>query len=207
MDDTLNNFIKAVVALIKIRSRLRDKFFNKKIGKMIHALMGDYIKFMTADREDIIRDTSKERFIDDLDRLTDLLSDLNYLGLLKTSPLFLGANKLLLLLKLQVIKRDNMRKPNLKTGSENIKGTEIENYKNKNLNRHRPERGTKGLNPSKQKILEFIKSYPNTRTKDIINEFNALSDRTVKRSLTELMQIGLLKKKIENKAVYYSIVD
>ncbi|HEY4504223.1 MAG TPA: hypothetical protein VJI73_00440, partial [Candidatus Paceibacterota bacterium] len=85
--------------------------------------------------------------------------------------------------------------------------TEIENYKNKNLNRHRPERGTKGLNPSKQKILEFIKSYPNTRTKDIINEFNALSDRTVKRSLTELMQIGLLKKKIENKAVYYSIVD
>ena len=60
------------------------------------------------------------------------------------------------------------------------------------------------LNQSKLKILNFIKSYPDTRAKDIINEFSALSDRTVKRNLTELLKMRMIKKRVDNKATYYS---
>ena len=63
------------------------------------------------------------------------------------------------------------------------------------------------LNKSKKKILEFIKSYPNIRTKDIITEFNVLSNRTVKRNLTDLLRTGLIKKRVDNKAVYYYSSD
>ena len=59
------------------------------------------------------------------------------------------------------------------------------------------------INPNKKKILDFIKSFPNTRTKDIIYEFNSISDRTVKRNLTELAREGLIRRKVDNKAVYY----
>ena len=63
------------------------------------------------------------------------------------------------------------------------------------------------LTESKKRILEYIKSYPNTRTKDIIYEFSALSDRTVKRNLTDLIKSGLVRKRVDNKAVYYYLSE
>ena len=62
-------------------------------------------------------------------------------------------------------------------------------------------------NSSQEKILNYIKNYPNKRTKDIIYEFSSFSDRTVKRNLTELVRAGLINRKTENKAAYYSVTD
>lgn len=60
------------------------------------------------------------------------------------------------------------------------------------------------LTHNQKKILMFIRSFPNARTKDIIDEFKMLSGRTVKRNLRELMAAGLVTKRSEQKAVYYS---
>lgn len=63
-------------------------------------------------------------------------------------------------------------------------------------------------NKTQEQILEFVKRVPECRPKDIIGEFNALSQRTVKRSLKELSEMGLIVKKTnEDKAVYYSAVS
>ena len=59
------------------------------------------------------------------------------------------------------------------------------------------------LSGNKQKILNYIKRSPNSRTRDIIYEFSVLSERTVKRNLKELVGEGLVKKFSKDNAVYY----
>jgi len=59
------------------------------------------------------------------------------------------------------------------------------------------------LNQNKKKILTFIKQSP-ARTKDIVYEFGVLSSRTVKRSLRELIEAGLVKKETRDRGVIYT---
>ena len=59
---------------------------------------------------------------------------------------------------------------------------------------------------NKDKILSLIKRRNKIRAKDIIGEFNDISDRTVKRTLKDLADNGLIRKEEINKAVYYSIL-
>jgi len=61
----------------------------------------------------------------------------------------------------------------------------------------------KKIEGNRQKILDFVRRFPNTRTKEVIDEFNVLSVRTVKRSLKGLVDDGLLQKRIEANAVFY----
>jgi len=57
---------------------------------------------------------------------------------------------------------------------------------------------------NKEQIFNYIKKTPDMRTKEIMNEFSALSGRTVKRSLKELTDEGFLKKRSDGAAVYYT---
>ena len=59
---------------------------------------------------------------------------------------------------------------------------------------------------NKERIFNFIKRSPNSRTKEIIDEFNILSERTVKRNLKELTTEGLVRKLAKDKGVYYSAI-
>ncbi|OGN02507.1 MAG: hypothetical protein A2655_02165 [Candidatus Yanofskybacteria bacterium RIFCSPHIGHO2_01_FULL_43_42] len=58
-------------------------------------------------------------------------------------------------------------------------------------------------NSNKERIFNYIKKTSDVRAKDVMNEFNALSGRTVKRSLKELTDEGFLKKRSDGIAVYY----
>lgn len=66
-------------------------------------------------------------------------------------------------------------------------------------------RGKGRLTETQENILEFVRREPECRTKDIVNQFSALSQRTVKRGLKELSEDGKIIKKIEGGAVYYSV--
>jgi DNA-binding MarR family transcriptional regulator len=61
------------------------------------------------------------------------------------------------------------------------------------------------LSDNQQKILSFIRSSPDARTKDIIDEFSSLSDRTIKRNLRELADAGLITRRAGLRAAFYSI--
>lgn len=62
-------------------------------------------------------------------------------------------------------------------------------------------------NSNKERIFNYIKKTPDVRTKDVLSEFNALSGRTVKRSLKELIDEGFLTKRSDGVAVYYFVND
>ncbi len=67
-------------------------------------------------------------------------------------------------------------------------------------------RGKGKLSETQQNILEFVRQEPDCRTKDVINQFSALSQRTIKRNLRELNKEGRIVKRSDGAAVYYSAV-
>lgn len=60
---------------------------------------------------------------------------------------------------------------------------------------------------SKDKILDFIRKTKKIRTKDLVEQFSAFSQRTVKRNLKELIGEGVIKREEDERAVYYSILN
>ena len=211
-EDTVNQFSEALILMAGLSPYMEDSFFIKKLRAKMQIFISGYIKF--GDRgedKNVAQYYLIEKLISDTNDILELFELISYLRLIKeTTPLLL-ASKSLLALKLEFIgvknnltdsinKKENDASMAMVSKSDNknqaLAKTIVVSQKSINQNRE--------LNPNKEKILNFIKHSPHTRTKDIIHEFNAISDRTVKRNLCELLRVGLINKKIENKAVYYS---
>src|SRR3989344_183879 len=181
IEETTNYFANALVLVTGSLPYLEDDFFARKLGIKIEIFTDEYLRFRSRKEDaDVAQYYLVEKLITRIDEILEVFELINYLGITKKIIPPLLARRSLLVLKLELLKVKNTA-----VAPKNIQ---------KNLE----------LNPNKEKILNFIKKSPNTRTKDIIHEFNALSDRTVKRNLGELLKVGLINRKIENKAAYYS---
>lgn len=193
---------EAILSLIKLNDLLRDKFFYEKFQKKIHEVVLDYLELIGENKKNNVqRQNYVERTLVDVDNILELVDYLRYLKLLTNTEYFLKAQKCLFELKLEILKeRVTIPEPRIETVFESKQATTSVNRIVSNV-----AKKSNKLNQSKKSILEFIRSFPNSRTKDIITEFNALSDRTVKRNLTDLLRNGLVKKRVDNKAVYYYV--
>ena len=197
------HFIKTVLLLAKIQNLTKDSFFLDKFNSKMYSFSLSFLGLSQEERADVAQyQVLLERHLASIDSLRDVLKELQYLNIVKNSPLLLQVELNLLNIKLEMCKRKN--------GQASDKNEESKsNYREQKVNRENTKtikissRKNDKLASSKKKILDFIKSFPNTRTKDIVYEFNALSGRTVKRNLTDLLRAGLVKKRIDNKAVYY----
>lgn len=211
IEDTTNNFTETLILIAGIFPHLEDDFFIKKLQAKTETCIRGYIKFKSREEEtSVAQYHAIEKLIFYANDILELFELISYFGKTKkTAPLLL-AGRSLLALKLGLLREKNnlsviFKKregsvPEIISKSDNKdQMLEINTVTSKKNIRQNLE-----LNPSKEKILNFIKKSPNARPKDIIHEFNALSDRTVKRNLGELLRVGLINKKIENKAVYYS---
>jgi hypothetical protein len=197
------HFIKTVLLLAKIQNLTKDSFFLDKFNSKIYSFGLSFLELFQGESASVAQyRVLLERHLASIDSLRDVLKEFQYLGIVKDAPLLLEVELSLLDIKLEIYRRK--------------KGSILEDISNDNSSHHEPKVSQKNteiirvvtkknnkLASSKKKILDFIKSYPNTRTKDIVYEFNVLSDRTVKRNLTDLLRAGLVKKRIDNKAVYY----
>ena len=197
----LKYFSRTIIFLAEINNLIEDKFFYEKFGVKISNLLDSYIIFSSRSGDNVAQyQMANTKVIESLDNILEMFEELKYLNLIRYSPLFLQAQKNLLEFKLELKEYGN-KLPKFK--SESVETKELEKQTDQkstigNIIKKNPK-----LNQSKKRILEFIRNSPNTRTKDIISEFNALSDRTVKRNLTDLLRTGLIKKRIDSKAVYY----
>lgn len=59
----------------------------------------------------------------------------------------------------------------------------------------------------KENILDFIRQKKTVRAMEVVNRFNALSIRTVRRNLKELADEGKLGKSRKNRAMYYKLIS
>ena len=197
------HFIKTVLLLAKIQNLTKDSFFLDKFNSKMYNFSLSFLGLFQEESASVAQyQVLLERHLASIDSLRDVLKEFQYLNIVKNSPLLLQVELNLLNIKLEICKRKKGSAPNKNEDSKL-------NYREQKVNLENTKtikiisRKNDKLASSKKKILDFIKSFPNTRTKDIVYEFNALSDRTVKRNLTGLLRAGLVKKRIDNKAVYY----
>src|SRR3989338_1906263 len=211
VEDTINHFAEAIVLMVGTFPYVEDIFFVKKIRGKVETFVSEYIRLLKQEETvNVAQYYMIEKIILRTDEILELFELISYLKAVKKITPLLLANQSLLILKLDFTKIKKSLDVDLKK-RENSAPTVTPKSSDQNqpsiANRamsRKNIRPSQELNPNKEKILNFIKKSPNTRTKDIIHEFNALSDRTVKRNLGELLKVGLINRKIENKAAYYS---
>lgn len=189
--------VKTVLEFSKISAVLADEFFVSKIRLLLEDLLSAYFELDKDDTDSNVAQYRVVLFNKTLEQLLDILKDLRHFNLVETTPL-LYAQKALLELKITTtLKLKKARIPIVQASMEQQAQVQ-NNYSKRNLSLAK-------LTDSQEKILKFVDRTKMVRTKDIIDEFSSLSERTVKRSLKELVGQGRLQKKSENKAVYYLI--
>ena len=200
-EESLKNFTNSVIFLVKLFAGLKDKFLAQKLYDKISGFIAGYIKLFSSKGENIESDGTSHNIklrslLNSLDSLLELLDYLEHLKFVLTTPL-LYARRNLLDFKLNLIKLHYQPIKLVPKPKENKPLVSVsKNTHPKNLKE----------SSNKERIFDFIKHSPNSRTKEIIEEFNILSERTVKRNLKELTSEGLVRKFAKDKGVYYSVL-
>jgi len=187
-------FINSVIFMCRLFPAIKDPFYNKKLYLKLSSFFGNYME----QQKDI------GNTIHSVDELDDLLDFMGHAGF---NPILLAsARRGLLKFKLALIKERagsavpaGLAAKKEPTVPENSKQPDPIRVKKTVNDRN------KKLNSSQEKILSYIRESAQARAKQVIDQFNDLSERTVKRNLTELHRIGLLTKYAENRAVYYKL--
>ena len=187
MKSDSSGFIKLMLILSKLLASLEDKFFITKINLATEDLLESYILLRKESNVAQYKE-AYTRFSFVGGKLLDILDCLEHANALKTSYPLLVIEKYLFEIRLNILSTHHESKQTLSSREQSVDF----------FQKDKPR-----LSSNKEKILNFIKQSNSIRTKDIIGEFSSLSERTVKRSLKELITEGLVRKKEENKAVYY----
>lgn len=186
MEDRTKNFINTVIFVSRIFSGLKDRFLARKL----YYKLFDFISAYSEKQGDVAQSTTK--LLTAVDSLLDLLDYMEHGKSVAITPL-LYARRNLFSFKLQLMRVP--AKP-ADVQKENKEAVPFVPKVKKEIN----------LTANKRNILNYVKRSPNSRTKEIIYEFSALSERTVKRNLKELVGDGLIKRVSKDKAVYYTIL-
>lgn len=194
MDEGLKNFISSIIFLVKLFAGLKDKFLAQKLYDKISGFITGYVNLLTLKRDDVAQYSAFVKLKNQLDGLLELLDYLEHSKSVSTTPL-LYARRNLLNFKLNLIRLHHQSIQLVPKPKENKPSIFVpQNIQSRNLKK----------SSNKERIFNFIKHSPNSRTKEIIGEFNILSERTVKRNLKELIQEGFVRKWIKDSGVYYS---
>lgn len=214
MEETdYKKFVNTVISLSKLFSYLKDGFLVEKLYKNLIDLIIGFIKFSAGksmkgySEQDIYvaQCTASKELLSEINSLLELSEYLEHYNAINASPLLL-AQRNLLFVKLDLIKFTNkikLIKPEASAGQCEVAPDNLTIISPANIYSENDE---KRLSVNKEKIIHFIKRFPRTRTKDIIEEFSVLSERTVKRNLKELLNDGFIKKTSKDNAVYYTTI-
>lgn len=205
-EESLKNFTNSVIFLVKLFAGLKDKFLAQKLYDKTSGFIAGYIELFKSkgDRETMLHKPENHvaqyySFIElknAIDGLLELLDYLEHYKTVSTTPL-LYARRNLLDFKLNLIRLHHRPvQPAPKPIEDKPVAPAVKNFKPRNLRE----------SSNKERIFNFIKRSPNSRTKEIIEEFNILSERTVKRNLKELTTEGLVRKLAKDNGVYYSVI-
>ncbi|OGZ43302.1 MAG: hypothetical protein A2719_03915 [Candidatus Ryanbacteria bacterium RIFCSPHIGHO2_01_FULL_45_22] len=188
VEERTKNFINTVIFVSRIFSGLKDKFLARKL----YDKLSDFVSVYSLPPKDNVAQYSTT-LLTTTNSLLELLDYLEHSKTTAATPL-LYARRSLFAFKLQLIRIQ----PGQPIIEKERAASPVTPKIKKEIN----------LSGNKEKILNYIKRSPDSRTKDIIYEFSVLSERTVKRNLKELVSGGLVKKssKDKDKAVYYHVI-
>ena len=191
-------FTNSIVMLSKLLTRIEDRSLAQKLHVKITNMMSAFIEHRRGDiaSHNIVR----LNLISATDNILDYLELLVHNSKSDVTPL-LATQRNLLKFKLHILKIDQLKSVESNV-EEKVAVEPAVNLEQK----PKPIRSSLRSNSNKERIFSFIKHSPNVRTREVVDEFSALSDRTVKRNLKELTDEGFLKRKSGGGAVHYLAV-
>ena len=169
-------FTDFIIACIQLRQTITDHFFVELLDKKLKS-------FIEASQ-----DANLQSKLRSVESLLELLAQIEHLGIGEKLPILTC--------------REQLLRSKLATMPKEATGLPIPLTTKPVINRF-PER-TKKASKVREEILVFIRKRVAVRTKEIIDQFSAVSERTIKRSLKDLVQQGLVEKQSENNATHYS---
>ena len=199
MEDIIKTFHRTSISLARLLFGVKDPYFMRKVFEKSEGLSQACINFVKS-----VGDSStsnRDNLVATIGEIIDLCDYIEHLNLSPATSLVV-LKKNLFLLKLQVLKYDKKEATTPPTQSILPKKKKIDEGKNSTVLVSTITKEKK-IDGNRQRILDFVCHFPNTRTKEIIDEFTSLSQRTVKRTLKELVAEGRLQKRSESNAVFY----
>ncbi len=197
-------FVRVMTSLFQVQQSVADLFFKNRLNEETQNILEKHIQFQTRPLEEI-----RPEYIRSLKNLVKVLQEIAYLEKGEAVQLALSQEQVLRYLHNIIKGMRNIKQIPAKTEAT-IKpiGLALQPLVVQPAVQivQRRHRSRKELSETQEKILEFVRQIPDRRTKDVVNQFSALSPRTVKRGLKELSEDGRIVKRIESGAVYYSVV-
>ncbi|MDP2647821.1 MAG: hypothetical protein Q8P35_01055 [Candidatus Yanofskybacteria bacterium] len=193
-EEYLDFFVSAILSTARLLEGISDIFFSKRLQILLRQLFIRGVGLSQVKEDDVAQYIIQQEFLQAIREINRLLEDLLYLNLVRRTPL-LVARRSLMRLYLSEIRVRVIPKTEPKVSQPPTEQTEMP----------RAPKHSSDLNENQTKILGFIKKFDRVRARDVIDQFSALSQRTVKRSLKELMKSGLIEKEAEARAVFYSL--
>ena len=218
-------FTNLIIILSKLLTKTGDRFFAQKLHSKLSDLIFAFvvqrsqnvaqIGFHNAEgivkSDDIVQHSvnvaqyRRANLLNSVNSILDYLEYLEHGSKSDTTPLLL-AQRNLLKFKLHILRTNQtIKSAEEKVGDKAVVVSEV-NLKSVTL-KHKTAPQILKADSNKEKIFNFVKRTPDVRAKDVMNKFHALSGRTVKRNLKELISEGFLRKKLEGGAVYYLVTN
>lgn len=185
-------FVQTILALSQAQHGLNDRFFNRRLGEEISNLLEAHIGYCRSLDDPDMRAQARRAYIQSFKKAETLLEEVSYLNKGKAVPVAIARERILFCLE-QVLQDAKASRLNRPVASPVLPALPPKPARSEEMK----------TNSTREKILDFVRSGPGRRPKDVIDRFSALSERTVKRNLKELSEEGLIVKKSENRATYY----
>ncbi len=194
-------FIEMTTSLFRTQQSVDDLFFKKRLSEEIEHVMEEHIQYSLAAS---LKTT--HGYISSLKVLEKLLQEILYLEKAEIIYLSVSREKVLKLI-LDLLQTNVSLKEELVTEAVLAPKPKSDPISfDKKIVTQKVTKNKQGLSKAQEKILEFVRQVPECRTKDVVQQFSALSPRTVKRGLKELNETGKITKRFDSGAVYYSAV-
>ena len=203
-------FLWMMTSLFHVQQSVADSFFKKRLNEEIEQVMDKHIQYLAHPAKE-----SQREYIWATKSLNKVLEEIIYLEKGDTISLAVAHERVLqhsynLLKEIRTSKQISVETEIVPILPELVPHSTIPNkpivvapkpVRIKSLSVHAGR-----LTKTQESILEFVRQEPDCRTKDVISQFSALSQRTIKRGLKELNEEGRIIKRLDGVAVYYSAV-
>ncbi len=199
--ESLSKFTSAIVQLSRLAATLQEQFFLQKLKNLLQDIAFAQISFLHCGQGDnnVAQYIEAQRHLQVT--INHALEFLTYIEYFKHSPLLHIRSAQLALLRLKFFIGDT------KNTTEKIQEKNEQEVKTRQSldTDNFPKKISTQLNGNQEKIFDFIKESHQVRAKEILDEFSPkLSGRTVKRNLRQLLKSGLILRRSENHAVFYT---
>ena len=194
-------FLRTMTSLFQAQQSVADFFFKNRLSEDIEHALDKHIQCQARPSEEFQRE-----YIRSLKNLDKVLQEITYLEKGDIIQLAVAHEQVLRYLHSYLKEIGTRKQKPIETEilMKSVEPTPRSLVPSVPVIR-KSVRGKGKLTETQEKILEFVRREPDCRTKDVVSQFSALSQRTIKRGLKELSEEGRIVKKIDGAAVYYSV--